>query len=144
MRKRSQSKSNLEPQYLSAGEEFEDSPAVKMPKWRIPQTMLQTKLLAMFGCKYWPRWAKELRYEFIVIEKSASPITVALVPDWPIEWVQFCMKWTQDKRKRGHLVNLTGFMSLLKDQEAKDEYTKGVKRKSKQATFSEEPDEPYK
>jgi len=141
---KSQSQLTLEPQYLPEGDEFGDGEStLRVPKWRQPQTDLQRKLLGVFGMKYWPRWAKELRHEFIVIEKSAQPTTVAFVPDWPIEWVEYCIKWVQGKRRHGCLVGLQGFMSLLKDDEAKNEYSKGIRRKNKEATFNKETDDPY-
>jgi hypothetical protein len=139
-----QSELILEPRYIASGDEFEEGEStLKMPKWRYPQTDLQRKLLSIFGMKYWPRTAKQIRSSFIIIEKSAQPTTVAITPEWPIEWIDFCIEWTRKKRKSGKLVNIAGFMSLLKDEEAKHEYIKGVRRKNKESTFNKESDEPY-
>lgn len=141
---KNQSQSSLEPRYVQSGDEFEDGEStIKMPKWRQAQTNLQRKLLSIFGMKYWPRTAKQIRSDFIIIEKSAQPTTVAITPEWPIEWIEFVMEWTRKKRKAGKLVNIAGFMSLLKDEEAKHEYTNNLRRKNKEATLNKEFDEPY-
>lgn len=73
-----------------------------VPKWRVPATEWQKRVLGAVGLILWPKshGDKELRTKFIVIEKSVQPLG-AIEPKYPTEFVDDVIDWYRKKRLIG-------------------------------------------
>lgn len=93
--------------------------ARRRPKWQSPSTPFQLAVLSAAKRKYWPD--KDVRHEFIMIEKAMQPITTVTMPDMPIEWVRHCAKWFRNKNKRG-FIPLKGLLTFIHDEDKKSDF----------------------
>lgn len=126
-----------EPRYVDNPFDDFDEENPRMPKWRVPSTPFQRRILAACKRKYWPpkhQHGKETRGKFIMIEKALVPISMGDTP-YPLEWVESCIDWFERKNRAGY-VPIRGLLTLLDDEDAKNEFV----AQWKEAKQEEKPD----
>ena len=115
---------NSEPEYLDAGREFEDDSGEgrERPKWMLPATPFQQRVLALFGRKYYQ--ARYERTTLVMVEKGMLPLAInpANPPQYPTEWVEDLLAWVETSRRQGKLVQFKGLLHALCNEERKKEW----------------------
>lgn len=88
-----------------------------VPKWRVPATPWQRRVLSAVGLTLWPKshGDKDLRTKFLVIEKSLQPLG-AIEPKYPTEFVDSVIDWYRSKRLIGRNM-LVGMLRSFDDSE---------------------------
>lgn len=132
-----------EPRYVNDpfGDFDEQKPGV--PKWRIPTTLLQKRILAAARRKYWPpkhQNGQEIRGKIILIERAMIPLSIAPGAVWPEEWVEQCVDWFEKRNKAGY-IPLKGLLTLLEDVDARTEFVQKwkVSRKEDKHDYGRDP-----
>lgn len=132
----------MEPEYIAAGNEFGDQEKKSSrPKWMIPTTDFQRSVLAACGRRYWPdkqARGREIRLQFILIERAMMPLASGQVSEYPREWVDNCLEWFAKKNKSGY-VPLQALLTLLKDEDRKNEFVGKWKSGHKAGNYATDP-----
>lgn len=90
----------------------------KHPKWMLPSTDFQKRVLEAAHRKYWPsakEGGKEQRSKIIMIEKSMSIISIK----YPSNWIEHCLQWYESKNKTGY-VPLQGLVTFIEDEDKRN------------------------
>jgi hypothetical protein len=114
-----------EPQYVD--DPFETDRADRRPKWMIPQTPFQKDFLSVCGRKYYKDHKEHTAV--VMIEKAALSLEAGVTSRYPTEWIEVCMEWVQVKRKKGFPIVLAALISLVNNEERKQEWLARYARK---------------
>jgi hypothetical protein len=106
-----------EPRYTDIDEDEPNEH--RRPKWMIPDTPLQKKILTAVSRKYYLRDEKGLRHQIILMEKSTGSLRGGLVQAYPTEWIDNCLEWVRTHRANGEWISLKGVVSLLNNADRK-------------------------
>jgi|WetSurSiteA1Bulk_404760.scaffolds.fasta_scaffold48178_2 hypothetical protein len=117
-----------EPEYVDDGNEFGDYSVSRpgMPKWRVPSTDLQRRILSASHRKYWPpkdEGGRELRSFFIGVERSMLSLMTGSQSFYPAEWVEYCVAWYERKCKKKPMP-LKALCTFLMDTDALNQFVK--------------------
>jgi hypothetical protein len=118
-------------QYFDFGDDgmlSEDRKLQQIPRWRQTQTQFQVDVLDIFGMKYFPKEDRDAKKDLIEIERGLTPLSALpnlnkILQDertgmpYPLEWVQFGISWTKNKRREGVPIQLRGLINFLKNRD---------------------------
>jgi hypothetical protein len=120
----------MEPRYVEDPFD-EDGPAfgVSRPKWMVPQSEFEKKVLSTLGMHYYPRKlvgdratnSREMRSKLIEIGKSLVSLESGLDAVYPTEWVMSVLQWYKDHGRIGWTA-LKAFLNSLHDIQWRDEF----------------------
>jgi len=134
-----------EPRYVTDPFEDFDEQKPGVPKWRMPTTPLQKRILAAARRKYWPpkhQRGQEIRGKIILIERAMTPLSVTPGAVWPEEWVEQCVDWFEKSNRTGY-VSLKGLITLLENVDARIEFVQKWKSSKREANADYTGDEDY-
>lgn len=115
-----------EPEYV---EDPFDEPSNKMgrPKWTVPKTPLEIKLID--ACKgkrkYWKKGERPFKTKIISLERGLFPLDVTKdkQPLWPTEWVENVLEWFRDTNsKPDGYIPIKGFFTAINNTERKGRF----------------------
>jgi hypothetical protein len=141
----------MEPRYTD--EPFDDGEmtfGAKRPKWMIPQTEFEKKVLDIFGMQYYPKTmagnipthSKEMRFKLILIGKSMVSLEMGKDVEYPTEWVMSVLKWYHSL----HLVGWRGlkaFLNSCHDREWRSRFVAEWRKKRATANYQENPQQEF-
>ncbi len=82
------------------------------PKWQQTTSDFQRELLAVFNMRYFP--SKDLRHEIFLIEKGM--VEFGGKCKYPRAWINQQIKYVQDQRLAGKLINIKGLITLITNE----------------------------
>jgi hypothetical protein len=111
-----------EPRYVPAGEEFDEDnwTANRRPKWSIPESSLERRILRAVGRKYYPD--SKMKYHVRLITKAAVSLDSGIVSEYPIEWIEDRCEAVESMRKKRKLVELKGLITMINREEDKQDF----------------------
>lgn len=114
-----------EPEYVD--DPFEAEKTDRRPKWMIPQSEFEKTFLECCGRKYYKDHKEHSAV--VMIGKAALSLEAGVTSKYPLEWIETCMDWVRSKRKAGFPIVLAALISLVNNEERKQEWLVRYARK---------------
>lgn len=121
--------------YVDTDEDgFEQEP--RRPKWTKPATEFQRDILHAVGRKYYLK--RDERSAVIGIEKGMLSIKESrVISRYPTEWVQNCIAWARDMRRKGSPIRLMSLINLINNEDRRIEFVSEWTRKNGSANYDQ-------
>jgi len=111
--------------YINVDDEGNPTGPKVKEKWRQPDNDLHKRFLAAAWYKHWPersRGGKDLRHEFIRIERAMMPLSSTLISEYPTEWVEAMISWASKTNRMVRKVDLPGILNAINNADKKEEF----------------------
>jgi len=105
-----------------------DEPSSKRPKWMMPETDFQIRIMRVFGRKW---FAKGEKSDLVKIEKAMMSLATGIVSVYPEEWVNNCINFYMRLRKEGQRPKLEGLIKYINNQDKKENFISNWQREHK-------------
>src|SRR5574340_360026 len=99
------------------------------PKWTKPGSDFQRELLHAVGRKYYLK--RDERSQVIAIEKGMMSLAETRIASrYPREWIDRCMSWARDMRRKGTPIKLSSLINLINNADRRADFISEWTRKN--------------